>query len=69
DRPGQIIEDYLEHRRLRERQVLDCLGEGVADVDAMVARIYPDLDEKLRLAARLTIQAHLQKLREDGLAS
>jgi glyoxylase-like metal-dependent hydrolase (beta-lactamase superfamily II) len=69
DRPGQIIEEYLEHRRLRERQVLDCLGKGVTDVDAMVALIYPELDEKLRPAARLTIQAHLQKLGDEGRAS
>lgn len=69
DRPGQIIGEYLEHRRLRERQVLDCLGKGVADVDAIVGLIYPELDEKLRPAARLTIQAHLQKLRDEGQAS
>ena len=68
DQPGRIIEEYLDHRRLRERQVLDCLGEGVMDVNAIVARIYPDLDETLRPAASLTIQAHLEKLREDGLA-
>jgi glyoxylase-like metal-dependent hydrolase (beta-lactamase superfamily II) len=69
DRPGKIIEEYLEHRRMRERQVLDCLGKGMTDVDAMVALIYPELDEKLRPAARLTIQAHLQKLRDEGRAS
>jgi glyoxylase-like metal-dependent hydrolase (beta-lactamase superfamily II) len=69
DRPADIIEEYLEHRRMRERQVLACLGDGLADVDAIVARIYPELDEKLRLAARLTVESHLEKLREEGRIS
>ncbi len=68
ERPAAIIADYLEHRRMRERQVLGCLEDGVTDLDAMVARIYPDLDERLRPAARLTIEAHLQKLRDEGRA-
>lgn len=67
--PARIIGEYLEHRRLRERQVLACLRDGVADVDEMVARIYPGLDEKLRPAARLTLEAHLEKLRDEGRAS
>jgi glyoxylase-like metal-dependent hydrolase (beta-lactamase superfamily II) len=65
-RPLELIAQYLEHRRQREKQVLACLGDGVTDLDAMVARIYPDLHETLRPAARLTVQAHLEKLRQDG---
>jgi glyoxylase-like metal-dependent hydrolase (beta-lactamase superfamily II) len=69
DAPARIIDEYLEHRRLRERQVLACLRDGVSDVDAMVTRIYPELDETLRPAARLTIEAHLEKLRDEGRTS
>jgi glyoxylase-like metal-dependent hydrolase (beta-lactamase superfamily II) len=66
DRPLELIAQYVEHRRERERQVLACLADGITDPDAMVARIYPDLSEALRPAARLTVEAHLEKLRQDG---
>jgi hypothetical protein len=40
--------------------------EGVTDVDAIVSRIYVGIGDALRPAARLTVEAHLEKLREDG---
>jgi glyoxylase-like metal-dependent hydrolase (beta-lactamase superfamily II) len=64
--PLALIADYIEHRKLRERQVLACLKAGVTDVEAMVTRIYPDVPDALRQAARLTLEAHLEKLREEG---
>jgi len=67
DDPLALIDEYIAHRLMRESQVRACLDAGVTDVDAIVARIYPDLAESLRPAARLTIEAHLEKLREDGL--
>jgi glyoxylase-like metal-dependent hydrolase (beta-lactamase superfamily II) len=69
DRPAEIIDDYIAHRDMRERQVLACLRDGVTDPEAMVERIYQELDARLRPAARLTIDAHLEKLREEGRAS
>lgn len=66
DRPLELISQYLEHRRQREAQVLACLADGIIDVDAMVARIYPGLNEAVRPAARLTVEAHLEKLRQEG---
>jgi glyoxylase-like metal-dependent hydrolase (beta-lactamase superfamily II) len=69
DRPSDIIDEYLAHRDLRERQILACLRDGVTDPDLMVERIYAGLDERLRQAARLTVEAHLEKLREEGRAS
>ncbi len=66
DRPLEVIEEYLKHRQLRERQILDCLTDGVTDVNAIVRRIYPGLAEPLRPAARSTVEAHLQKLHEEG---
>jgi glyoxylase-like metal-dependent hydrolase (beta-lactamase superfamily II) len=66
DRPLELIAQYLEHRREREKQVLSCLADGITDLDAMVARIYPGLHGALRPAARLTVEAHLEKLRQEG---
>ena len=66
ERPLELIDAYLTHRQLRERQVLECLASGVSEVDAIVRRIYPDLANGLRSAARSTVEAHLQKLRDEG---
>ena len=66
ERPLDLIADFIEHRRLREAQVMACLADGVSEVEAMVARIYPGLADGLRAAARQTVEAHLGKLRAEG---
>lgn len=68
DRVAEIIDEYVAHRALRERQVLACLRDGITEAEGMVARIYPGLAEPLKPAAGLTIEAHLEKLREEGRA-
>lgn len=65
--PLALIAEYLEHRRMREAQVAACLREGLADPAAIVARLYPGLSPGLQSVAGATIEAHIQKLREDGL--
>lgn len=66
-KPLELIDQYLKHRRAREEQVIDCLRHGLTDVDAIVDHIYVGLSAAVRPAARLTVEAHLEKLREDGL--
>ena len=66
DQPRALIDEYLDHRRMREEQVIACLHSGVSALDEIVARIYPDLSEGLREPATQTIEAHLEKLREEG---
>jgi glyoxylase-like metal-dependent hydrolase (beta-lactamase superfamily II) len=63
--PLTLIGEYIEHRLLREAQILACFTDGVRDVDAIVSRIYPDLPHPVRPAARQTVQSHLEKLREE----
>jgi glyoxylase-like metal-dependent hydrolase (beta-lactamase superfamily II) len=65
DRPVELIHEYIAHRMLRERQVRSCLKTGIVDVDTMVTRIYGTLDEPVFRAARQTVEAHLEKIRED----
>ena len=50
---------------MREAQVKACLLDGMTDPDAIAAAIYPELPDAVRVAARLTVLAHLEKLRED----
>jgi glyoxylase-like metal-dependent hydrolase (beta-lactamase superfamily II) len=64
DKPLARIQEYLEHRAMRERQVVACLNEGVTDLDAIVSRVYVDTPQSLWPAARLTVEALLEKLNE-----
>lgn len=66
DQPLELIAEYIEHRRMRESQVIQCLDDGVTDPDEIVARVYPELAVGLRPVARQTIEAHLGKLRAEG---
>ncbi|HUR20268.1 MAG TPA: MBL fold metallo-hydrolase, partial [Vicinamibacterales bacterium] len=63
-KPVERIHEYLAHRAMRERQVRACLDEGVTDMDAMVSRVYADTPQSLWPAAKLTVEALLEKLRE-----
>jgi glyoxylase-like metal-dependent hydrolase (beta-lactamase superfamily II) len=66
DRPRDLVTQYVKHREVRERQIRDLLAETGGDPDRLVARIYPGLPKGLVKAARLTVEAHLEKLREDA---
>lgn len=61
------IRSYINHRRLREDQVVLALEEGITSVEGIVSRIYPPtLPAELRSAAGRNIRTHLTKLREEG---
>lgn len=59
------LEETLKHRRQREQQVLAMWNEG-RDLDAMLQAIYADIDPRLLGLARLNIESHLDKLRDEG---
>jgi len=63
DDPLPLIAEYVAHRRMRDEQVSACLRDGLTDIDAIVARIYPGLAPALLAAARATVEAHLEKLK------
>jgi glyoxylase-like metal-dependent hydrolase (beta-lactamase superfamily II) len=69
DRPREVLTDYLEHRRMREQQVIQALGAGHATVEAIADSIYHGLDPALMAAARENVRAHLEKLKAEGAAS
>jgi glyoxylase-like metal-dependent hydrolase (beta-lactamase superfamily II) len=69
DDPRAVLTGYLEHRRMRERQVKAALERGHATVQAIAESIYDGLDPALMPAARENVRAHLDKLRSDGAAT
>jgi len=68
DRPAELLRQYIEHRALRERQVLAALRSGFTNPDEMVSHIYPALEAALVPVARESVLAHLVKLEHEGRA-
>lgn len=65
DAPAKI-QEYIDHRLLRERQILEALGDGLRTIPEMVARIYADVSPALHGAAAMSVQSHLAKLKQEG---
>jgi glyoxylase-like metal-dependent hydrolase (beta-lactamase superfamily II) len=68
DKPTAKIDEYLQHRAMREGQVEAALHDGSTTVKAIVEELYPDLVDELVPMAEGTIWAHLIKLKQDGKA-
>ena len=61
------IDEYRKHRFEREAQVLAEVRRGQGTAQELTRRVYGDLDDKLMVAAEMTMRAHLRKLVDDGL--
>jgi glyoxylase-like metal-dependent hydrolase (beta-lactamase superfamily II) len=66
--PESVLTSYLDHRRLRERQVLDALLAGRDTVESIAESIYDGLQPALMPAACETVRAHLDKLKKEQRA-
>ena len=66
--PDALLRGYLAHRRERELQIVDALRRGDASAAAIVAHVYPELEQGLVPRAEETVLAHLEKLERDGTA-
>lgn len=65
--PRERLQMYVDHRDLRERQVIEVLEEGepLSSWEIML-RIYPELDTRLRRAADGNVRTHLAQLEGEG---
>jgi glyoxylase-like metal-dependent hydrolase (beta-lactamase superfamily II) len=64
--PAAVLQGHLDHRRMREHQVLDALNSGLDTVRGVTESIYYGLDPALVPAARENVRAHLEKLKAEG---
>ena len=64
--PSSVLQGYLDHRRARERQVLEALSAGCKTVQTIADYIYDGLNPALMPAARENVRAHLEKLEAEG---
>lgn len=60
-----ILEMTLEHRRLRETQILSLIQSGKSE-DTILQTLYSDIQPELLKYARKNIQSHLKKLKDEG---
>jgi glyoxylase-like metal-dependent hydrolase (beta-lactamase superfamily II) len=65
--PLRVIEEYLEHRKLREAQVLAALRRGRSTPAEIVSDVYTSLSATLVAAASESVLAHLRKLAQEGV--
>lgn len=66
--PAAKLSEYLSHRLDRERRLKAALEAGIGDRDELLDEVWSDAPVELRPAAALTLEAHLEKLREEGHA-
>jgi len=59
DDPHAHVRALIDHRHLRERQILQSLAEGEGRIPAMVESMYADIDPRLFPAAGRSVLAHL----------
>ena len=60
--PVGLLDEYLAHRQLRERQIVEALQNGATRIEDIVRRVYGELTPTLVVAARDGVHAHLIKL-------
>jgi glyoxylase-like metal-dependent hydrolase (beta-lactamase superfamily II) len=65
--PRAKLEEYVDHRRQRERQVLQGLRRGPQAPEEIVPSIYGAYPPELHPAAARSVLAHLLKLERDGV--
>jgi glyoxylase-like metal-dependent hydrolase (beta-lactamase superfamily II) len=64
--PEAKLDEYLEHRLMRERRLLAELERGERSRVRLLDRVWEDVPNELRPAAAVVMQAHLEKLEAEG---
>lgn len=64
--PAAKLAEYVEHREMRERRLLTALDRGERSRAALLAEAWSDVPERMRPAAAIVMEAHLQKLAAEG---
>jgi endoribonuclease LACTB2 len=66
DAPTALFEHYIAHRLAREAKILGCLEAGEATSADLVPRAYADVSPAVWPFAKLSVDAHLEKLEREG---
>ncbi len=66
ENPVELLQEYIDHRLMREQQVLHFYNEGFTTARALANQIYGDKAPEVIGIATLQIEAHLKKLEQEG---
>jgi glyoxylase-like metal-dependent hydrolase (beta-lactamase superfamily II) len=64
--PRAKLDEYIDHRLDRERRLVAALERGLRQREALLDEVWDDAPPVLRPAAALTLEAHLDKLEQEG---
>ena len=64
--PAAKIAEYIEHRESRERRLVEALDTGIHSHLELLDVVWDDVPAELRPAAAFAMQAHLDKLADEG---
>jgi len=64
--PAAVLDEYVAHRKMRERQILKLVKAKPITIPKIVAALYTDTPEGLLEMAQRQVHAHLLKLKAEG---
>jgi glyoxylase-like metal-dependent hydrolase (beta-lactamase superfamily II) len=64
--PAAKLAEYVEHRQMRERRLLESLGTGERSRANLLATVWDDIPIELLPMAAMAMEAHLEKLEAEG---
>jgi glyoxylase-like metal-dependent hydrolase (beta-lactamase superfamily II) len=66
DDPQAKIAEYIAHRQDREDRLVAALERGQRSKTALLAEVWDDVPPELRGPAGIAMEAHLEKLADEG---
>jgi glyoxylase-like metal-dependent hydrolase (beta-lactamase superfamily II) len=64
--PEAKLAEYVEHRQMRERRLLEALDAGERSRAELLATVWDDIPIELLPMAAMAMEAHLEKLEAEG---
>jgi glyoxylase-like metal-dependent hydrolase (beta-lactamase superfamily II) len=64
--PAAKLAEYVEHRQMRERRLLEALDAGERSRAELLAIVWDDIPIELLPMAAMALEAHLEKLEAEG---
>ncbi|MGN6217696.1 MAG: MBL fold metallo-hydrolase [Solirubrobacterales bacterium] len=64
--PAAKLAEYIEHRQMRERRLLEALAAGERSRTNLLATVWDDIPIELLPMAAMAMEAHLEKLEAEG---
>jgi glyoxylase-like metal-dependent hydrolase (beta-lactamase superfamily II) len=64
--PEAKLAEYVEHRQMRERRLIETLATGERSRANLLATVWDDIPMELLPMAAMAMEAHLEKLESEG---